>query len=62
VLARDVHGRELGGDYFDGAVAIVDDMVGKAGRRLAAWINAITENMSLAEIGGLSAMNLLETQ
>ncbi|KAK5190798.1 hypothetical protein LTR99_003283 [Exophiala xenobiotica] len=62
VLAHDVHGRELGGDYFDGAVAIVDDMVGKAGRRLAAWINAITENMSFAEIGELSVMHVLETQ
>ncbi|EXJ85884.1 hypothetical protein A1O1_06253 [Capronia coronata CBS 617.96] len=42
VLARDVRGQDLGGDYYDGAVPIINDMVAKAGRRLAVWINAIS--------------------
>jgi hypothetical protein len=36
-----VEGRDLSGDYYDGAVPIVEDLVGKAGRRLAAWVNAL---------------------
>jgi hypothetical protein len=50
VLAHDVHGKDLAGDYYDGAVGILDEMVGKAGRRLAAWINAITEDIELKEL------------
>jgi hypothetical protein len=34
---------DLGDLYYDGAVPIVDDLVAKAGRRLAAWINAMTQ-------------------
>ncbi|KAL2423334.1 hypothetical protein ABEF95_006641 [Exophiala dermatitidis] len=43
VLSKDVHGQDLavGEYYYDGAVTVVNDMVGKAGRRLAAWINFI---------------------
>lgn len=44
VLADDYHGRELGGEYYDGAIPVINDMVQKAGRRLAAWINAMTES------------------
>lgn len=36
-----VEGKDLSEDYYDGAVPIVEDLVGKAGRRLAAWINAL---------------------
>ena len=36
-----VEGRNLAGKYYDGALPIVEDLVGKAGRRLAAWINAL---------------------
>ena len=50
VLAKDVHGQDLGGEYYEGAVPIVDEMVGKAGRRLAAWINAMTASASALEI------------
>jgi hypothetical protein len=32
---------DLGGQYFDGAVPIVDELVGKAGLRLGGWINAL---------------------
>ncbi|OCK74962.1 phospholipase C/P1 nuclease, partial [Lepidopterella palustris CBS 459.81] len=32
---------DLGGDYFDGAAPIVDDMISKAGIRLGAWLNAL---------------------
>ncbi|KAL6243078.1 hypothetical protein RBB50_010178 [Rhinocladiella similis] len=45
VLAHDVLHQELGGTYFEGAVPIIDDLIGKAGRRLAAWINAITDGI-----------------
>lgn len=45
VLAHDVLHQELGGTYYEGAVPIIDDLVGKAGRRLAAWINTITNNI-----------------
>ncbi|KAK4939608.1 hypothetical protein LTR10_020108 [Elasticomyces elasticus] len=50
VLAKDVHDQDLGGKYYEGAVPIVDEMVGKAGRRLAAWINAMTASASALEI------------
>ena len=43
VLAEDVQGGDLGGEYYRGAVPILDEMVGKAGRRLAAWINSMTD-------------------
>ena len=43
VLAEEVQGRDLGGEYYSGAVPIIDEMVGKAGRRLAAWINSMTD-------------------
>ncbi|KAJ4549383.1 hypothetical protein HRR78_004841 [Exophiala dermatitidis] len=48
VLAKDVHGQDLavGEYYYDGAVTVVNDMVGKAGRRLAAWINFIAASAS----------------
>ncbi|KAJ9609586.1 hypothetical protein H2200_005913 [Cladophialophora chaetospira] len=58
VLAHDVHGRDLGGEYYEGAVPIIEDMVRKAGRRLGAWVNAIFEDISLAN---LEAMKVLET-
>ncbi len=44
VLKDDVEGVEgidLAGDYYDGAVPIIDEMVAKAGRRLGAWLNAL---------------------
>lgn len=50
VLAKDVHDQDLGEGYYDGAVPIVDELVGKAGRRLAAWINAMTDSESALEV------------
>lgn len=44
VLKDDVQGVEginLATDYYDGAVPIVDYLIGKAGVRLAGWLNAI---------------------
>ena len=32
---------DLGEDYYEGAVPIVEDLVGKAGLRLGSWLNAI---------------------
>ena len=40
---------DLGGDYFDGAVTIVDDLIGKAGLRLGAWLNALAAAGSAGE-------------
>lgn len=36
-----VEGQDLEGEYYDGAVPVVEELIGKAGRRLAAWINAL---------------------
>jgi hypothetical protein len=38
-----VAGKELSGDYFEGAVPIVDELVLLAGQRLGLWINAMAE-------------------
>lgn len=46
VLKGDVEGwksRDLGGEYYEGATGIVDEMVGKGGRRLAVWLNKMAE-------------------
>ncbi|KEF55882.1 uncharacterized protein A1O9_07462 [Exophiala aquamarina CBS 119918] len=42
VMADGYKDQDLNGTYYDGAVTIIDDLVGKAGRRLAAWINGMT--------------------
>lgn len=44
-----VEGRDLAQDYYDGAVPIVEELIGKAGRRLAAWINALAGQGSAME-------------
>lgn len=36
-----VEGRNLATDYYDGAVPIVDYLIGKAGVRLAGWLNSL---------------------
>jgi len=44
VLKDDVEGVEgvdLAGEYYEGAVPIIDEMIAKAGRRLGAWLNAL---------------------
>lgn len=38
-----VRGKELGGEYYEGAVPIVEELIVKAGWRLAGWINALAE-------------------
>jgi len=50
VLAHDVHGQDLAAKYHDGAVPIINEMVRKGGRRLAAWINAIAEDIHLEDL------------
>jgi hypothetical protein len=45
-----VEGQDLSQDYYDGAVPVVEDLIGKAGRRLAAWINALAaQGAAMAE-------------
>lgn len=36
-----VEGKNLATDYYDGAVPIVDYLIGKAGIRLAGWLNSL---------------------
>lgn len=49
VMADGFKDRDLNGSYYDGAVPIIDDLVGKAGRRLAAWINTMTDDALLLQ-------------
>lgn len=45
---------DLGGEYFDGAVPIVEEMIVKGGRRLARWLMVIAEELEEdARRGGL---------
>ena len=55
VLAHDVHGQDLAGGYYKGAVPIIDDMVCKAGKRLAVWMNLILENVDLKDFEDLKS-------
>jgi hypothetical protein len=34
-------GRDLSTDYYDGAAPVVEYLIGKAGVRLAAWLEAM---------------------
>lgn len=50
-----VQGMDLAGSYFEGAVPIVEEMVFKGGRRLAAWLDVVAQEIGkdvLAEMGG----------
>lgn len=38
---NDYNGTEIGGEYFQGAKAIVEMSIAKAGVRLAGWLNLI---------------------
>jgi hypothetical protein len=46
-----VEGWNLAKDYYDGALPIVEDLIGKAGRRLAAWINVLAAQGTAMEEG-----------
>jgi S1/P1 Nuclease len=51
VLKDDVAGvenKDLSTGYYEGAVPVVELLVGKAGRRLAAWVNALALNAPLS--------------
>jgi hypothetical protein len=37
---------DLGGSYYDGAVPVVEDRIGRAGRRLGGWIEALAAEVS----------------
>lgn len=47
-----VEGQNLAGEYYDGAVPIVDYLVGKAGLRLAAWVNALAAAQATLVVQG----------
>jgi S1/P1 Nuclease len=54
-----VEGKDLTGEYYSGAVPIVEDLIGKAGRRLAAWINALAaQGTAMEEDGKLQVQEL----
>lgn len=44
-----VQGRDLGREYFEGAVPVVEEMVFKGGRRLAAWLEVVAERIAEGE-------------
>ena len=48
-----VEGKDLSKEYYEGAVPIVELLIGKAGRRLAAWVNALAANASESSLGSL---------
>lgn len=52
-----VEGRNLDGEYYTGAVPVVQELIGKAGKRLGAWINALA-----AQGAGLHEGNRLQIQ
>lgn len=37
--------QELGGEYYENAVPVVESQVAKAGYRLAAWLDLIVANL-----------------
>ena len=41
VLKTDVEGKELEGEYYEGAKPLIEIQIAKGGYRLAAWINAL---------------------
>lgn len=52
VLKDDVEGvenQDLSGEYYDGAVPIVEELIAKAGYRLGAWLNALAEASQAGE-------------
>lgn len=52
VLKDDLEGvenRDLSGDYYEGAVPIVEELIAKAGYRLGAWLNALAEVSQAAQ-------------
>ena len=57
VLKDDKEGvewKELSGDYYRGAVPVIEEMVAKAGRRLGAWLNALAVREAESERMGRS--------
>jgi len=59
VLKDDVADQELGGEYFNEAVPIVEELIEKAGRRLGAWINALyAQHVALMKEHGHSQWHL----
>ncbi|KAK6518946.1 hypothetical protein TWF281_003637 [Arthrobotrys megalospora] len=55
VLKDEVDGQELGGDYADGAVPIIEKSIAMAGYRLAGWLNMLVagrDGLDEAENGG----------
>jgi len=50
-----VEGKNLAGEYYDGAVPIIDHLVGKAGLRLAGWLNALAAVGLQAEAASMTA-------
>lgn len=48
-----VEGRDLSGEYFEGAVPIVETLVANAGFRLGAWLNGLAAE-SAASLGRAS--------
>ncbi|KAK4183824.1 S1/P1 nuclease [Podospora australis] len=50
---RWVMGQDLSGEYFQENAKVVESQVGKAGWRLAGWMNAIARELAKVEVGDL---------
>lgn len=44
-----IAGKELGGEYYDKAVPVIETQVARAGYRLAAWLDIVVSRISKAE-------------
>ena len=54
-----VKGMDLAGEYYEGAVPVVDEMIAKGGRRLGAWLNALADQYAEDKLldGGLGMID-----
>ena len=52
---EEIQGKDLGGEYYDGAVPIIEEMIVKGGRRLARWLMMIA--LDLAHANGIEGMH-----
>lgn len=46
-----IQGRELGGEYAEGARGLVDELVGMAGWRLGGWLNLVVTGRLGLDLG-----------
>ncbi|KAK5937863.1 hypothetical protein PMZ80_009992 [Knufia obscura] len=50
---EDLESKDLGEEYFEGAVPIIEEMIVKGGRRLARWLMMVAQDLHDAGISGV---------